>query len=60
VEAPAPAGAGSPEVAALLAARDEARRRREWARADEIRGRISALGFRVEDSPQGSRAVREP
>jgi cysteinyl-tRNA synthetase len=46
------------EVTALLDARDEARRSREWARADALRDEIAALGWTVVDGPEGSTARR--
>ena len=50
---------GSPEEAAeaLISARAEARKAKDWAAADAIRNRISALGLVVEDTPTGSRVV---
>jgi cysteinyl-tRNA synthetase len=45
------------DVAALLAARREARDRRDWAAADELRGQIEALGWRVMDGPHDSTAL---
>jgi cysteinyl-tRNA synthetase len=37
----------------LLAQRQEARARRDFAAADEVRGRLAAAGIAVEDSPDG-------
>ena len=50
---------GTPEEAAeaLIRARGTARAERNWAAADAIRDRISALGLVVEDTPTGSRIV---
>ncbi len=42
------------EVRSLAAARDEARRARDWARADSLRDEILKLGFIVEDGAEGS------
>ena len=52
--------ADTPEEAAeaLISARANARKARDWATADAIRDRISALGLVVEDTPTGSRVVR--
>ncbi len=44
-----------PEVERLVAARGEARARREWRRADELRDAIANLGWLVEDTPAGPR-----
>jgi cysteinyl-tRNA synthetase len=45
----------SPEEQALLDERQEARRRREFARADAARARLEALGIVLEDTPKGTR-----
>jgi cysteinyl-tRNA synthetase len=37
----------------LLAQRQDARARRDFAAADEVRGRLAAAGIVVEDSPDG-------
>ena len=47
----------SAAVDALLAARTEARRAKDWGRADAIRDGMAELGFRIEDTPQGPRAT---
>ena len=41
------------EVAALVAEREEARKAKDWARADALRDKISELGFIVEDRADG-------
>ena len=46
-----------PEVERLVAARAEARGRRDWRRADELREEIRRLGWIVEDTPAGSRTA---
>lgn len=43
----------SPEVLALVAARQAARTGREWAEADRLRDQILALGWQVKDTPDG-------
>jgi len=45
-------------VLALARARDDARAGRDWAAADRLRDEIVALGFRVEDTPSGTRVLR--
>jgi cysteinyl-tRNA synthetase len=44
-----------PEVEELARRRDEARAAREFARADELRDEILGRGYRIEDTPQGTR-----
>ena len=46
------------EVESLVAARADARKARNWARADEIREELKALGYAVEDTPQGAKVVK--
>jgi cysteinyl-tRNA synthetase len=42
------------ESARLVAARDEARRSRDFARADALRDELVALGWTVQDTPSGT------
>ena len=42
-------------VAALTMQRDAARRERDYARADTLRDAIAAAGYRLEDTPNGTR-----
>jgi hypothetical protein len=42
------------EVLALVAERQAARDRRDWAASDALRARISALGWGVKDTPSGA------
>ncbi len=42
-----------PEVLELVAAREEARRNKQFIQADELRERISGLGYTVDDAPGG-------
>jgi cyanophycinase-like exopeptidase len=53
-QAPAPAEAPA-EVLALVTQRQAARDHQDWSAADEIRQRIAALGWKVEDTPEGPR-----
>lgn len=41
------------KVIELVEQREEARKRKDWARADAIRKEIMSLGYLVEDSPEG-------
>jgi len=49
----------STEEQALFDERQEARRRREFARADAARARLEALGVVIEDTPKGTRWRRK-
>jgi cysteinyl-tRNA synthetase len=45
----------APEEQALFDQRQQARKQREFARADKARARLEALGVVLEDTPQGTR-----
>ena len=60
LELRAGAGAVDEESAALVSRRDEARRDRDWAAADDLRGRLESLGWVVEDTAEGTRLHRRP
>jgi len=44
----------------ILEVREELRRRGEWKLSDLIRSRLSDLGFKVEDTPQGPVWIEKP
>jgi cysteinyl-tRNA synthetase len=46
------------ESASLVAQRDQARAEKNWAEADSLRDRLSALGWTVQDSPEGTKIHR--
>ena len=48
------------EVAELVAARERARKAKDWAESDRLRKRIGDLGFLVEDTPSGARVKPRP
>ena len=48
----------SDQVQTLLAARQEARLRKDWPAADALRLQIAALGWQVVDTPDGPKLVR--
>jgi hypothetical protein len=52
-EAPQP----SAEVLALVQEREAARARQDWATADDLRDRITTLGWQVHDTPAGPELV---
>jgi cysteinyl-tRNA synthetase len=45
----------SPELAALVGAREAARAAKDWARADALRDELAAAGILVEDTPTGAK-----
>ena len=49
------AGGLPDDVQALVAERDAARRVRDFARSDEIRDRLTSMGYEVMDTPEGTR-----
>jgi cysteinyl-tRNA synthetase len=49
----------SPEEQALFDGRQEARRQRDFARADALRQQLEALGVLIEDTPKGARWRRK-
>jgi len=55
---PGTAGAAPQDVLDLVRERSEARRSKEFARADAIRDQLSAQGWIVEDTPDGARVKR--
>jgi len=51
----APAEARDQGIEALLKAREEARQRRDWAAADQIRDELAAQSIEITDTPTGPR-----
>lgn len=47
------------EVVALVEERTQVRKDKNWARADEIRDELSAMGYAVEDTPAGPKIVKK-
>ena len=43
------------EALALLEARKEAKKAKDWAKADEIREQLKGMGFAVEDTKDGAK-----
>jgi cysteinyl-tRNA synthetase len=46
-------------VLRLVEERGQARARRDWKRADQLRDEIQRLGWNVEDTPGGPRVTRK-
>ncbi|MCL2825977.1 MAG: cysteine--tRNA ligase [Eggerthellaceae bacterium] len=51
-------GDATSAMEALLSCREDARKAKDWALADQVRDGLGALGLKVEDTPQGARVVR--
>jgi cysteinyl-tRNA synthetase len=47
------------DVERLAQEREQARKRRDFATADRLRGQITALGYVIEDTPRGPRLKRQ-
>jgi cysteinyl-tRNA synthetase len=59
-EAPAEVTERDPRIDALVAEREAARKRRDFAASDRIRDRLAAEGVTIVDTPQGPRWRRGP
>ena len=46
------------DIQALIDERQAARKEKNWARADEIRDRLAAMGITLKDTPQGVQVIR--
>ena len=51
-------GEGDPEIDAIVKARAEAKKAKNWAEADRIRDELKARGIEVVDTPQGAKWKR--
>ena len=54
-EAEEAAASADPEIDALVAARTEAKKAKNWAEADRIREELKARGIEIIDTPQGAK-----
>ena len=59
-EVPAEASESDPRIDALLAEREAARKRRDFATSDRVRDQLAAEGIARVDTPQGPRGKRGP
>ncbi|WLS84570.1 cysteine--tRNA ligase [Lactobacillus apis] len=50
---------GDEEIVALIEQRDEARKNKDWAKSDQLRDQLKEMGVTIEDTPQGTRWIRE-
>ena len=57
--APAEVSEEDAEILALVAERMEARRAKNFKRADEIRDMLAAMNITVEDTPNGPKIIRK-
>jgi len=57
-ESATPAGLDEEEIRTLVNERDEARKNRDFARADDIREKLASMGIILEDTPEGTRWKR--
>ena len=46
------------DIQALIDERQAARKAKNWARADEIRDQLAAMGITLKDTPQGVQVIR--
>ena len=46
------------DIQALIEERQTARKEKNWARADEIRDMLAAMGITLKDTPQGVQVIR--
>ena len=46
------------DIQALIDERQAARKEKNWARADEIRDQLAAMGITLKDTPQGVQVIR--
>ena len=46
------------EVLVLVDERQAARARKDWSAADQVRLQIAALGWQIQDTPEGTKVVR--
>ena len=49
------AASADPEIDAMVAARTEAKKAKNWAEADRIRDELKARGLEIIDTPQGAK-----
>ena len=52
-------GGIDPEIQALIDERQAARKSKNFARADEIRDQLKAMGITLKDTPQGVQVIKE-
>ena len=50
---------GKEEILALIKEREKAREQKDWAQSDQLRDQLKQMGIIVEDTPQGTRWIRE-
>ena len=48
-----------PEIQSLIDERQAARKAKDFARADQIRDQLKAIGITLKDTPQGVQIIKE-
>jgi cysteinyl-tRNA synthetase len=56
---PTDAGTVTDEITALVEARQQARKDRNFTKADEIRDKLDSMGYVIEDTPEGARVRKK-
>ncbi len=49
----------SPEISEILRERAAAREAKDWAKSDELRDKLTALGYTVKDTKQGQQLIKD-
>lgn len=47
-----------PKIMRLVSQRDQARKNKDWKKADEIRNEVEKTGYQIEDTSEGTRVIK--